>query len=98
MVLKALLIIAAGAFLIWQGIRSVDGYEAETDHLYGGQIETITCDNGKAVGGKGMFAVSAQLACEEEQDKQRSRAPWWIAIGVGVTLFGVSRFRKARAG
>lgn len=96
-ILKAVAIIAGGLFVMWIGIRSIGGYEAEAEHLYGGEFHTLTCDEGQPVQGVGMHALSAERACDAETDQQRSRAPLWVALGLGVTLFGVSRFRKARA-
>ncbi|MGH9209739.1 MAG: hypothetical protein ACRD2C_03555 [Acidimicrobiales bacterium] len=96
--LRPLLIIAAGLFVIWVGLRSVGGYEAEAEHLYGGEFQTLTCEDGRPTDGLGMHTLSAERACGAERDQQRSRAPWWVALGLGVTLFGMSRFRKARAG
>lgn len=98
MIGKALLIVAVGLFAVWVGVRSIGGYEAETEHLYGGQFETITCNNGEAVAGRGLHTLSAEMACDEERSEQRNRAPWWLVIGVGTTMFGLSQFRKARAG
>jgi hypothetical protein len=95
--MRSLAIIAAGVFCVWIGVRSMGGYESDTEHLYGGEFEAITCEDGNAVAGKGMHALSAERACVEEQAQQRNRGPWWIALGFGVGLFGISRFRKARA-
>jgi len=90
MIGRALLIIAVGLFGVWIGVRSASGYEDGAEHLYGGQFETITCEDGNPITGKGLHAQSAELACDEVRSSQRSRARWWIAGGLGVTVFGVT--------
>lgn len=96
---KALLIIALGAFAIVFGIRSVSGMDTEAEHLHGGQFVDVTCDaKGNAIGGTGFLAASADTACNEAHDLQRGRAPFWLLGGALVTLVGISKFRRARAG
>ncbi|HEY3139830.1 MAG TPA: hypothetical protein VGJ86_01800 [Acidimicrobiales bacterium] len=97
MATKSLFIIAGGLILLWIGLRSVGGYEESTKHLYGGQWEEITCEDGKPTGGKGVHVLSADVACEQVQDDQRGRAPWWILAGIVVTGIGLTQFRKARS-
>lgn len=93
---KALVIIAAGLFCIWLGLRSASGYESDAEHLYGGQVETITCEDGNPTSGQGIHTPSAEQACEEEQRGQRQRSPWWLVAGGVITGIGMTRFRKAR--
>lgn len=96
---KPLLIIGLGVFAVIFGIRSIGGYETEAEHLHGGKTVTVTCSaGGKAIGGMGFLTSSANEACSDKVDEQRGRSPFWVIGGLGATLIGVSRFRKARAG
>jgi hypothetical protein len=97
MIGRTLLIIAAGLFCVWLGLRSISGYEAETEHLYGGRFEPITCEDGNATEGKGLHAITADVACDAIEEEQRGRAPWWIMLGIVVTGVGMIRFRRARS-
>jgi hypothetical protein len=96
---KALLIIVVGAFAIVFGIKSVSGMETDAEHLHGGQFVDIACDaKGDATGGTGFLAASADQACKEAHKLQRDRAPFWLIGGAFVTLVGITKFRRARAG
>ena len=81
------------------GVRSASGFESEVQHLYGGKTETVTCDDdGKPIAGNGAHAVTAQQKCAAEREDQRGKAPWWVAAGLGVTIYGITQFKKARSG
>lgn len=95
--LKPVAIVAAGLFLLSMGVRSASGFESEVTHLYGGVDETVTCDDGIPVGGIGQHATRAKELCAEEKDAQRDRAPWWFVAGIVVSIYGVTRFKKARS-
>lgn len=96
---KPLLIIAVGLFFLFQGFKSLSGYEAEVTHLYGGDFVTLTCNaDGKPVSGTGWMSLSADRACGTEQDAQQGRAKWWLLIGAAGTFYGYRRLRKVRAG
>lgn len=86
-----------GLFLLWMGLRSTVGHETTTEHLYGGQFETITCDGGKPVLGKGIHLPAAAQACSQERDSQRRRAPWLVLGGLVVSGIGINQLRKARS-
>jgi hypothetical protein len=95
---KALLILGLGLVALYFGFRSLSGYEAETDHLYGGDFVTLTCDaDGHPVSGTGWMSLSAERACAAEQDDQRGRARWWLLIGAVGVVYGYRQVRKARA-
>ena len=96
--LKPLLIIAAGLFLLSMGVRSVSGFESQVDIMYGGKTESITCEEGKPVAGNGAHTSLAEQQCTEERDDQRGRAKWWLAAGLVVSIYGFTRFKKARSG
>jgi hypothetical protein len=97
--IKALAIIAAGLFAIYMGFKSFAGYEAETEHLFGGEFVTLTCDGGgHPVTGIGWQSNSAERACHDEVSDQRGRAKWWVFIGAAVVFIGHRSLKKARAG
>jgi len=96
---KPLLIIVVGVFAVFFGVRSFSGYATEAEHLHGGKSVTVTCDaKGKATGGMGFLTSSANEACADAHKEQGGHAPLWILGGVAITVFGISKFRKARAG
>jgi hypothetical protein len=97
-VLRPLLFIAAGLFLLSMGVRSISGFESEVDIMYGGKTEIITCEEGKPVAGNGAHTSPAEQQCAAERDDQRGRAKWWLAAGLIVTIYGITRFKKARSG
>jgi hypothetical protein len=85
-------------FAVFFGVRSFSGYETDAQHLHGGKKVTVTCDaKGNPTGGMGFLTSSATEACSDAHDDQRGHAPLWIFIGLAVTLYGVSKFRKVRA-
>lgn len=95
---KALVILAVGLFGIYQGFRTFNGYESETEHLYGGDFVTLTCDaDGNPVSGGGWMSISADRACDAEAADQRGIAKWWLLIGGGAVVYGYLELRKSRA-
>lgn len=94
--LKPVIVVAIGLFCISMGVRAASGFESEVTHLYGGVDETITCEGGLPVEGKGAHALTAKTKCAEEQADQRSAAPWWVLGGIAVAIYGVTQFKKAR--
>lgn len=89
------IIVLVGVLVVWFGVRSLTGYRFETEHLHAGQFQSITCDHEDAVAGAGSMSPSADFACQQERDDQRDRAPWWIAVGLVVTAYGVIDARKS---
>jgi hypothetical protein len=94
---KNVVIILVGLFVVWMGLRSLVGYEHDTEHLHAGEFTEITCDGDDAVDGRGWLTPSADFACQESRDAQRGRAPWWIVLGLGVAAYGAFQVRRARS-
>lgn len=96
MPLRPILFIGIGLFILAMGVRYASGFDSEVTHLYFGRQETITCVDGKPTAGMGMEAETARQNCAQEADTQRGRSPWWIGIGLGVSIYGIMQFKKAR--
>ena len=95
---KALVILAVGLICLYQGFRSLSGYQAETTHLYGGDFVTLTCDgDGNPISGAGWLSLSADRACGAEQHDQQGRAKWWLLAGAAGVIYGYTDLRKARS-
>jgi hypothetical protein len=90
------LIILAGALLLWMGLRSLVGYEHDAEHLHAGEFQSITCDGDQAVGGPGWLSPSADFACQESRADQRSQAPWLVAAGLVIIAYGVVDVRRKK--
>jgi hypothetical protein len=96
---KALALLVVGFFAMYMGVKSYDGYESDTEHLFQGEMVEITCDpQGGPVSGAGWMAPSAQTACQKERKQQKDRTPYWVAGGVVLAYFGASGVKKSRAG
>jgi hypothetical protein len=95
---KALVILVIGLFCLYQGFRSLSGYEAETEHLYGGDFVTLTCDaDGQPISGGGWLSISADRACAAEAGDQRGHAKWFLLLGGVGVAYGYVGLRRARS-
>jgi hypothetical protein len=97
MTAKTLLIFAGAALALFLAVRSMAGYETTAEHLYGGEMVEITCDNGQPTGGEGVHLASARQACEQERSDQRRWVPWLVGAGVILIVWGVVDVRSGRS-
>lgn len=95
---KPIVVIAAGVFVLWMGIRSIAGYDADIEHLYAGQTVTVTCRDGKPYEGEGLHMHAALEKCAEARSKQQGAVRIFLGVGVVLIGWGTLDLRKARAG
>lgn len=97
MTVKTLLIFAGAALALFLAARSVAGYETTAEHLYGGEMVEITCEDGQPTGGEGVHLASARQACAEARSDQRGWAPWLLGAGVILLVWGIVDIRSGRS-
>lgn len=89
MTFRILLILGGAALALFLGFRSLAGYETTTEHLYGGEMVQISCDDGEPVAGEGLHLASAEQACAEARDDQLRWAPWLLGGGALLLVWGL---------